>query len=978
MSQELSDKIRAAAQAKGIDPEVALRIARAESSMSPAAQAKTSTAGGLFQVVDKTWKEYGGKPGKKLDADENIRVGTDIIAKNAQTLKAFLQRDPRPAELYAAHYFGPSGAKSFLSADPNTPIVDILGKSAVQANPNLRGKNVGQVLSQLETKMGGKPAQQARAPAPVQEAAPAPAPMRAAGEPGGRIVSAAPVKSVSRETVANLGPGYQAALALSFLADTDEKEDRDVEKEPGIAEQWLAQTASRPAAMAQFADLKIRSPFAEPEQQQPVQMFNKGGEVEPLTPEEIEAASKPAFLTPKSGIGRKISTKPGELEAAALQGVSETPYNLLGAPVDLATMAMRPFGYDVEKPMFGSEDLKQRALKAGIRQKPPEGAAARALYEMGQLGASAVNPAAPVRGAVAAAQKTGEAAKMLEDMTVGNIQRGKVRRAGAQAENIPDTAYDPLRERMEASGNLAYAVRNKGTPVVMYPKRPVTTDDFFIQMGPGEFEAFKKKNPDVALYRDQEVAATPDFQVFAAKANAPMDQAEVLVKKTLAITPDPTLNSWFMKALPRYLRSDFASPQDQMVRAAEEGKLLHLAPKKFSDYSITDAETKKLLEYKKNDIKNERRTQGFLPEGETKEPYGQTIESLTDIAAYPEQIGDLTPNRVPPGMRGLLETNPEARVMDFAPDIGRALRLPELRDKMLEIRALGPKAEYSAYGQAPAKVPDEFLLPDDTLAKLNVAAASNRVARFTRWQDETRQAMATTALRSDPGLNRRPLQEGKYIGVALPDVDVYPDYMKLVNDVGCDGGWCTQAEGLALTYGSGDARLHVIVSGEGKKARPIAQLSVEKGIGKDGSTRYGISEVKERGDTTDFLNNPALPAIQEYVQELDNVYGGLRFVSDLKALGMKQLPKNPMELLTLFDGFSARSQLAKAFGSEQEGFKLVRDELIKLNNGSQYTTGNEDAVAGLIDQAVKNVLNPRQRANGGMIERQSTDDRKYL
>jgi hypothetical protein len=63
--------------------------------------------------------------------------------------------------------------------------------------------------------------------------------------------------------------------------------------------------------------------------------------------------------------------------------------------------------------MFGSEDLKQRALKAGIRQKPPEGAAARALYEMGQLGASAVNPAAPVRGAVAAAQKTGEAAKML-------------------------------------------------------------------------------------------------------------------------------------------------------------------------------------------------------------------------------------------------------------------------------------------------------------------------------------------------------------------------------------------------------------------------------------------------------------------------------------------------------------------------------------------------------------------------------------
>jgi hypothetical protein len=321
MAQELSDKIRAAAQAKGVDPEVALRIARAESAMSPAAQAKTSSAGGLFQVVDSTWKEFGGKPGKKFDPDENIRVGTDIIAKNTQTLRSFLNRDPRPAEIYAAHYFGPSGAKNFLSADPNTPIVDILGKAAVKANPNLQGKNVGQVLSQLETKMGGKPA-------------PAPSVSRETSAPPARQPlppSLPPMAGGSmKEQVAGLGPGYQAALALSFLSDTDEKEDRDVEKEPGIAEQWLAQQPARPAALAEFSNLSIKSPFAEPQQQQPAQMFNKGGEVEPLTPEEIEAASKPAFLTPKSGIGRKISTKPGELEAAALQGVSEAPYLLAG------------------------------------------------------------------------------------------------------------------------------------------------------------------------------------------------------------------------------------------------------------------------------------------------------------------------------------------------------------------------------------------------------------------------------------------------------------------------------------------------------------------------------------------------------------------------------------------------------------------------------------------------------------------------
>jgi hypothetical protein len=146
--------------------------------------------------------------------------------------------------------------------------------------------------------------------------------------------------------------------------------------------------------------------------------FNKGGEAkksegEP-SQEELDAASRPAFVTPKSGKGRKISSKPGELEAAALQGVSEMPYNLLGTPVDLATMAMRPFGYNVEAPMFGSEDLKRRATKAGIRQEPPkEGTAARALFNLADIGSSAVNPAAPVRAGVKAAQAVGDKASAV-------------------------------------------------------------------------------------------------------------------------------------------------------------------------------------------------------------------------------------------------------------------------------------------------------------------------------------------------------------------------------------------------------------------------------------------------------------------------------------------------------------------------------------------------------------------------------------
>jgi len=48
-------------------------------------------------------------------------------------------------------------------------------------------------------------------------------------------------------------------------------------------------------------------------------------------------------------------------------GINDVPYDLAGLPVDLTTMAMRPFGYSNQKPMLGSEYLKEKATEAGIR-----------------------------------------------------------------------------------------------------------------------------------------------------------------------------------------------------------------------------------------------------------------------------------------------------------------------------------------------------------------------------------------------------------------------------------------------------------------------------------------------------------------------------------------------------------------------------------------------------------------------------------
>ena len=152
-------------------------------------------------------------------------------------------------------------------------------------------------------------------------------------------------------------------------------------------------------------------------------------EGERLTPQQIEriaerdaaereAASNAAFIAQKSGIGRKEGNiskalKSGEGQVEMAKGLTMMPQNFAGAPVDIATMVMRPFGYDVEKPVMGSEWLKEKTRDAGLAFKPSEDPTLAGFFEAGNIASGLVNPAGVTRSGVQAAEKTGEAAKML-------------------------------------------------------------------------------------------------------------------------------------------------------------------------------------------------------------------------------------------------------------------------------------------------------------------------------------------------------------------------------------------------------------------------------------------------------------------------------------------------------------------------------------------------------------------------------------
>ena len=155
-------------------------------------------------------------------------------------------------------------------------------------------------------------------------------------------------------------------------------------------------------------------------------------EGERLTPQQIERiaaqeaaareqASTAAFIAQKSGIGRKAgpvsqALQSGQGQIEFLKGMTNVPQNILGAPMDISNMIANVYGGGVEKPFMGSEYIKEGLRKKGLGFTPSTDPTLAAFYGAGDLGSNLVNPAGVTRAGVQAAGKTGEAAKMLSNM----------------------------------------------------------------------------------------------------------------------------------------------------------------------------------------------------------------------------------------------------------------------------------------------------------------------------------------------------------------------------------------------------------------------------------------------------------------------------------------------------------------------------------------------------------------------------------
>ena len=158
----VSEAILKGAEAHNMPAEFLTRLSGPESSGNPNAKNPLSSAKGLYQFTDATWKAMGGEPGKQFDPYENAEKAAKLTRQNVDSLANTLGRTPTYAEAGMAHRFGSGVGKMLKTAEPDTPIEQGLRAFErpervaliMKQNPDLRGKTVGDVLSFYEKKLG--------------------------------------------------------------------------------------------------------------------------------------------------------------------------------------------------------------------------------------------------------------------------------------------------------------------------------------------------------------------------------------------------------------------------------------------------------------------------------------------------------------------------------------------------------------------------------------------------------------------------------------------------------------------------------------------------------------------------------------------------------------------------------------------------------------------------------------------------------
>lgn len=168
---EVLTAIKVASRKTGIDFGYLVQQAATESSFRTDVKARTSSATGLYQFIDKTWLSMVEKHGDKygitatnradiLELRKDPALASAMAAELAAENKAYLQRHTSLSakeiggtELYLAHFLGAGQAAAFINARAETPLAkaaDIFPAAAKANKAIFYEKNTQRALTLSE------------------------------------------------------------------------------------------------------------------------------------------------------------------------------------------------------------------------------------------------------------------------------------------------------------------------------------------------------------------------------------------------------------------------------------------------------------------------------------------------------------------------------------------------------------------------------------------------------------------------------------------------------------------------------------------------------------------------------------------------------------------------------------------------------------------------------------------------------------
>ena len=448
----------------------------------------------------------------------------------------------------------------------------------------------------------------------------------------------------------------------------------------------------------------------------------------------------------------------------------------------------------------------------------------------------------------------------------------------------------------------------------------------------------------------------------------------------LAGVESTALNKWLDNKLETYVRNDMGTPDDPIRLAHEEG---------FSH--IPGNEANDLGAWLPDDVAAMRVKAGYPEEGfavkkHADAGYPENMEANTRKAEMWEALSDA---EIGATRAGVYQDK-----WRMARDFPDKVSLPKASLQMAErnpwIEKLDPETPlYKIEGVVPMNenlgfnhmadeiqnmldpesgLPAALRLTPQQLDKVTVKQMVQKVDAVNKWRAEE----AAKAERGDMMGNltataRLEVPDAQLSFVKEPgmkwiDIPATTDAsaMKLCTTIGKQAGWCTQGEGLAKRYGSGDNSLTTLIDAEG---RPHAQAM----LGKPNQSSYDawFQKNKYTPEVDEFLNWEGQP---EVTGSLDQ-----RYLAWAKETGRQpeQVPQDILELKPVENAFN--SERAREYTKRDPDYKnkitdSVLDFLKSGSWGDVKDLHHYDIIDAKNPSAIKKFISDNYGGDFGMVD----------